>query len=353
VLSIKKIIPNVERASPEIVIETHAIQNGVKKNIKLFGVDSDYFEIFNLEVEQGSLLNEYHNENSMPVCVIGEEIRKKFFKNTNPVGNNIKCGIVWLKVIGVLKGKAYLGNSTESLGISNSNEQIYIPSKTMVLRFKNRSLITSNLLQRKNSRSGRSSSGSSGNKTAETSNSNQIDKIIIQVKESEFLEPVSSVVERMLLRKHSAVKDFEIIIPELLLKQQQRTKDIFNIVLGAIASISLIVGGIGIMNIMLASVIERIKEIGTRLAIGATKKDIVMQFLAESTLISIVGGIIGVILGVVFSKLITHFAEIQTIVTLSSVVIAFGISASVGIIFGYMPAKRAAEKDPVESLRHE
>ena len=137
------------------------------------------------------------------------------------------------------------------------------------------------------------------------------------------------------------------------MKQQQRNKDIFNIVLGAIASISLVVGGIGIMNIMFASVMERIKEIGTRRAIGATKIDIVVQFLSEAVLISVSGGIIGVILGIVLSALINHFSGILTIVSFSSVLIAFFVSATVGVIFGYSPAKRAADRDPIESLRYE
>lgn len=155
------------------------------------------------------------------------------------------------------------------------------------------------------------------------------------------------------MRRHSNVKDFEITVPELLLKQQQRTKDIFNIVLGAIASISLIVGGIGIMNIMFASVMERIKEIGTRMAIGAKKMDIVVQFLSEAILISVTGGLIGIFLGIVLSKLIDELAGILTIVSPFSVFIAFGVSAAVGVIFGYSPAKRAAERDPIESLRYE
>jgi putative ABC transport system permease protein len=149
------------------------------------------------------------------------------------------------------------------------------------------------------------------------------------------------------------VKDFEITVPELLLKQQQRTKDIFNIVLGAIASISLVVGGIGIMNIMFATVMERIKEIGTRLAIGANKMDIVVQFLSEAVLISVAGGFIGVVLGFVLAQFINRVADIYTIVTPFSVIIAFGVSATIGVIFGYSPAKRASERDPIESLRYE
>jgi putative ABC transport system permease protein len=157
----------------------------------------------------------------------------------------------------------------------------------------------------------------------------------------------------MLLRRHSDVMDFEITVPELLLKQQQRTKEIFNIVLGAIASISLLVGGIGIMNIMFASVMERIKEIGTRMAIGAKKKDIVVQFLSEAVLISVSGGLIGVIVGVIASWLITKFSGILTIMSFTSVLVSFLVSATVGIVFGYSPAKRASEKDPIESLRYE
>jgi len=184
-------------------------------------------------------------------------------------------------------------------------------------------------------------------------NYHQLDRIIVQVKDSKELSPSTELLSRMILRRHQNIKDFEINVPELLLKQEQKTKDVFNIVLGAIASISLLVGGIGIMNIMFASVMERIKEIGTRLAIGARKKDIVVQFLSEAVLISVIGGLIGVILGILGAKLITYFSGILTIISPFSVIIAFVVSASVGIIFGYSPAKRASEKDPIESLRYE
>ena len=157
----------------------------------------------------------------------------------------------------------------------------------------------------------------------------------------------------MLSRRHLGVEDFEITVPELLLKQEQRTKDIFNIVLGAIAGISLLVGGIGIMNIMLASVMERIREIGVRRSIGATKMDIILQFLSEATLISISGGIIGILLGLVMARIIMETTDILTIVSLGSILISFGVAASVGIVFGYLPARKAAEQDPVESLRHD
>ena len=157
----------------------------------------------------------------------------------------------------------------------------------------------------------------------------------------------------MLERRHNGVIDFEVTVPELLLKQQQRTKAIFNIVLGAIASISLVVGGIGIMNIMLASVLERIREIGVRRAMGATQNEILMQFLSEAVLISVAGGVAGIILGALFSAGIERFAGITTLVSYPSIIVAFGVSFAVGVGFGIIPAYRAARQDPVACLRYE
>jgi putative ABC transport system permease protein len=157
----------------------------------------------------------------------------------------------------------------------------------------------------------------------------------------------------MLQRRHNDVTDFEISVPEMLLKQEQRTKTIFNIVLGAIASISLIVGGIGIMNIMLASILERIKEIGVRRAMGATQKDILAQFLSEAVMISLAGGIAGIIVGVILASTIERVANIHTIVSALSVAVAFGVSVAVGLVFGIVPASKAAQQDPIVCLRYE
>ena len=176
---------------------------------------------------------------------------------------------------------------------------------------------------------------------------------MIQVDEPENVAKSQEVIGRLLSRLHQGVDDYQVIVPEQLLRQQQRTKDIFNLVLGLIAGISLLVGGIGIMNIMYATVMERIKEIGTRLAIGAKRVDIVAQFLSEAVLISVTGGLIGVVLGVVFSYLIMKLAGILTVVTLFSVLVAFGVSVAVGVIFGFAPARNAARRNPIESLRYE
>jgi putative ABC transport system permease protein len=184
-------------------------------------------------------------------------------------------------------------------------------------------------------------------------NYHQLDKIVVQMGEAKDLMPTTEIISRMLERRHYSVVDYEIEVPILLLEQQQRTNEIFNYVLFAIAFISLLVGGIGIMNIMLASVLERIKEIGLRLSLGAQKADIILQFLFESMLISLSGGVIGVVLGIGLAFIIANIAEIPTVISAASVVVSFVVAAGVGLIFGIAPAKKAAEKNPIDCLRYE
>jgi len=352
--AIQEILPTVNRISPEIALNSYVVQAGKREQAKLLGVSTEYFDIYNLGLQEGLFFNDYQQENGIPVCVIGSNIRSTFFAKENPINNYIKFDQIWLKVIGVLERTDVSLTAFENTGVNVFNDNIYIPAKTMLLRFQNRALVSTRIKQ--SSGGGRFMFFFGGSVNPEqnvSSNYHQLDKIVVQVNESGELAGSAEFLSRMLFRRHAEVKDYEITIPENLLKQEQRTKDIFNIVLGAIASISLLVGGIGIMNIMFASVMERIKEIGTRMAIGARKMDIVVQFLAEAILISVTGGLIGVILGIVLSALINKLAGILTIVSPSSVIIAFVVSASVGVIFGYSPAKRASEKDPIESLRHE
>ncbi len=348
--AIEEVVPTVNMLSPVISYNYSAIIDGKSKPVVLEGVNSNYFKLFNIGLQSGEVFNRLQSEAGLPVCVIGDNIKTVFFNQENPIGQQIKCGQIWLKIIGVVERRDFTASASDEMGISSSDNKIFIPAQTILLRFKNRALIRADEVEKSSARR-RMVVETNTKTTADDKNPNQLDKIIIQVKETEQLGATANVVKKILLRRHSGLYDFEVTIPELLLKQQQRTKKIFNIVLGAIAGISLIVGGIGIMNIMLASVMERIREIGTRQAIGASRKDIVAQFLAESTLISISGGIIGIILGVALSKIITVFFDIKTVVSFFSIFIAFGVSAMVGILFGYMPAKRAADKDPVESLR--
>ena len=362
VRAIESILPTVKQVSSEIQLNSFVQHNQIRRPTVLMGVNPSYFSLFNLSLEKGDLFGPIHEQTGQSVCVIGSSVATLLFPAENPLGQFLKVGHNWLRIIGVLeKRDVVVSSSSAGLGISNTNDQVFVPSKTMLVRYLNRAIM--NLKMGEVSTSMRFFGGGRGMSIARSmttgsdqgtsveTNYNQLDKIIIQVKETEDLQSTTEILTRMLMRRHNGVADFKITVPELLLKQQQRTKDIFNIVLGAIASISLIVGGIGIMNIMLASVMERIREIGTRQAIGASRKDIIVQFLSESTLISIVGGLIGVILGFILAKLIMEFADILTIVTPFSVLVAFGVSAAVGIIFGYLPAKRASEQDPVESLR--
>lgn len=353
--AIKDIVPSVKSASSEISLNSFVQYEGLRMPAKIMGVSTDYFDLYNLPLENGTYFSKQQEEHGIPVCVIGSNIKTKFFGKVDPIGQYIKFGSVWLQVVGVIKKNDVKVTGFENAGVSVYNDNVYIPVNTMLLRYKNRSVINSQKLQSSSVGGGGFFIVSFGGNTNSQAPSNyhQLDRIIVQVAETEDINTTTEIISRMLIRRHAGVKDFEITVPELLLKQQQRTKDIFNIVLGAIASISLVVGGIGIMNIMFASVMERIKEIGTRLAIGAKKADIIAQFLSEAVLISVSGGFIGVVLGIVLSKLITHFADIKTIVSPLSVLIAFGVSAAVGVIFGLSPAKRAAEKDPIESLRYE
>ncbi len=351
--AIKSIVPSVKRITPEIVAKSFVVQNGKRVAAKVIGVDNDYFDVYNIKLEKGQLFNEFQVENGIPVCVIGANISAKVFSDVDPVNQYLKFGHVWLKVVGILEKSDVNLSAADNAGVNVVNDNVYIPVQTMLMRYKNRALINSKSLSGGSSFFGGWFFSFSGSQETTSSNYNQLDKIIVQVEETEQLTSTTEILSRMLLRRHQEVKDYEITVPELLLKQQQRTKDIFNIVLGAIASISLIVGGIGIMNIMFATVMERIKEIGIRLALGAKKADIIAQFLSEAILISVSGGLIGVFLGILFSKLITKFAGILTIVSPGSIIVAFGVSAVIGIIFGISPAKKAAEKDPIESLRYE
>ena len=350
--SIKNTIPSVKSISPVISLSTYAIQQGKNFPVVLEGVSSDYFQILNISLAQGGIFSEEQSNKGIAVCIIGDNIRQRFFNQSDPIGQQIKCGQVWLKVIGVAERRDFTASASDEMGISSTDNKIFVPTQTMLLRFKDRSRVSPEVLQGLAIAGGGMASGNT-DESAQTrkSNTNQLDKIIVQVAETDQLSATAEVVKRMLLRRHSEIYDFEVTVPELLLKQQQKTNDIFNIVLGAIAGISLIVGGIGIMNIMLASVWERIREIGTRQAIGASRKDIIVQFLSESTLISISGGIVGIILGVLLAFIIEKTAGIKTIISFVSVLVAFGVSATVGIVFGYIPAKNAASQDPVESLR--
>jgi putative ABC transport system permease protein len=256
----------------------------------------------------------------------------------------------------VLEDRSVSSQTAQRLGIRDANMDVYIPLTAMLSRYRDRTRITAQEIEaasRAQQSNGQGEEPEDDQTRAERRNLNQLDRIVVRVGRAGVVPAVAEVMQRMLLRRHNGVIDYEITVPELLLKQEQRTKTIFNIVLGAIASISLVVGGIGIMNIMLASVLERIREIGVRRAVGATQRDVLAQFLSEAVMISLAGGIAGILVGATLSVAIEHFAGIHTLVSGASVVVAFGVSMAVGLLFGIVPAWRAARQDPVVCLRYE
>ncbi len=354
--AIARVVPGVEVTSAEIVLNTSLTREGRRRSGKVVGVDTTYFRLTNLALAAGTGFTPLQVERGLPVAVIGDGVRTRFFTTEDPIGRPLKVGETWVAVVGVLQDRRVTQQTAQRLGIRDANMDVYVPVRTMLVRFRNRAQITQRDVEqaaREVTVTSSDDAQESDQQREERTNRNQLDRIIVRVTESRFVSPVADVLQRMLARRHNTVIDFEITVPELLLRQEQRTKTIFNIVLGAIASISLVVGGIGIMNIMLASVLERIREIGVRRAMGATQRDILFQFLSEAVLISVAGGVAGILVGTGLSLAIQRFAGITTIVSSLSVLVAFGVSFTVGIAFGIVPAYRAARQDPVVCLRYE
>jgi putative ABC transport system permease protein len=355
--AIRKVVPHVETTSGEVVINSMITREGLRRSGKLVGVDTTYFRLNNLSLQAGAWFSESQVDLGRPVAIIGRGVRSRFFTTEDPIGKPLKVGETWLTVVGVLDDRAVSSETSQRLGIRDANMDVYIPIHTALLRFRNRAKVTQRDIElasrTENFTPTEGAVEESDEKRAERLNKNQLDKIIVRIDDSRYMTPAADMIRRMLTRRHNQVVDFEITVPEQLLAQEQRTKTIFNIVLGCIASISLIVGGIGIMNIMLASVLERIKEIGVRRALGATQKDILYQFLSEAVIISVAGGVAGILVGGGLSLGIEQFAGIKTIVSMMSVFVAFGVSFTVGIMFGIMPAHRAAHQDVIVCLRYE
>ncbi len=316
-------LPTVKGVTPLHFVEIEVLFGNKESSGRVIGTDEAYEWVTNFHPQEGRFITLLDVREAKRVCVIGDEVRAELFGYRNPIGRRIKIGDTWFTVVGVMEAKTVKEGKASVIKLRNINKDIYIPITTALKRF------------------------------TDEERPNAIEEIAIQVQSEEHVLPTSEVVKRLLARTHNGVNDYEIIIPAELLAQSQKTQRVFNIVMGSIAAISLLVGGIGIMNIMLASVTERTKEIGTRRALGATERDIMGQFLNETVLISITGGTIGIMLGVIMAKLINLYAGWDTVIALYSVMLSFGISALVGIVFGLYPARKAAKMDPIAALRFE
>lgn len=348
---IVNVIPGVESVSPEIVMESTFLRDGKKRSGKLIGVTGIFFESAGFDLASGKTFTKEQIQSAAPVCVIGYDIKTKFFSQESPIGKRIKVGKVWLTVVGIAAERRFSQSSIRELGIRDYDKDVYTPINTVLLRYKNRARVSPADLRE--AAMARHSDDADAGASNTSKNYHQIDRLVVTVADGTDMFKVAEILRRMLERRHNAVVDTEVIIPEELLAQKQRTTNIFNNVLISIAAISLLIGGIGIMNIMLASVMERIKEIGVRLSLGATKRDIVIQFLSESIALSVAGGLLGIILGIALSLGIEQLSDVQTIISGWSILISFFVAASVGVFFGFFPARKAARQDPVVSLRHE
>ena len=292
---------------------------------QLIGVLPNYVEINSLKLTEGRFFTEEENKSSAPVCVLGENTKVGLLGYDSAVGKFVKVNDTWLQVIGVLTPQATGDSDVEGAQAANRNNLVIAPLNTVMRRFEDN---TSYL-------------------------KDEIDGIYMKVGPNIDSIETSNVVRAILTATHKDAGDFTVIVPAGLLEQRKQTQMIFNIVMICIAGISLLVGGIGIMNIMLATVLERTREIGIRRAIGARQADIVRQFLTEAVLISIAGGLIGIVFGVTLSKIIASAAGWSTLVTGSSIGVAFGVSVFIGLLFGIYPAVQAAKLDPIEAIRYE
>ncbi len=343
--AIKELNPLVDFITPQRELKSQIQYKSTLLEAMLVGTSSNYPETFNTKITQGAFFKQHHLDTYENVCVIGAGIKEKLFKFEQPVGKKIKFGNLWFSIVGVAGEKKVSSAGISGLGLRNYDDDIYLPITTMMYKM--------DKVEQTESTFGGIFFMAGGQEQAKVVDRSSVEQITVKIKNSDKLKQAAQLIKRIMERRHYNVKDFEVILPEQLLEQKQKTQRIFNIVMGAIAGISLLVGGIGIMNIMLANIMERTREIGVRRAVGATRKDVLMQFLFEALTISIVGGVLGIILGFILTSLISTYAEWKTIISPFAVVIAFVVSVATGLLFGSYPAKKAADKNPIESLRYE
>jgi putative ABC transport system permease protein len=292
---------------------------------ELFGVQPSYSVIHSLRLAEGRFFDESDDASSATVCVLGESAKVNLLGYGPAIGKFVKVNDTWLEVVGVLHEQLMAGAQSSGGAMQDINNIVYIPLNSMLYRYWDQG----------------------------DNMKDDLDGIELRLRADADSVEVAKVVTAVLNSTHHDTQDFSVTIPAALLAQQQRTQTIFTYVMVAIAAISLLVGGIGIMNIVLATVLERTREIGIRRSIGARRFDIVRQFLTESVLISVGGGLLGIAFGFFLAWLIARTAEWKTIVTTASVVIAFGVSVFVGVVFGIYPAVKASRINPIDALRYE
>ena len=327
-------LPTVRRALPIAMVRKDAHYKHRRiPNARILGTIPEYLEVKNLSVRRGRFLTKPDELVTANVAVLGAGASDRLFNFEDPLGKSILLGSNAYQIIGILEPQAS-GNATAgAVGQQNLNNDVYIPLSSVRRRFGELQMILR-----------------AGSREYERT---QLSEITLTVTDENLVSQTAAMARKLLTMEHRKGDDYEVQVPLELLRQAEHEKRIWNLVLGSIAGIALLVGGIGIMNIMLANVTERTREIGIRRALGAKQFDITVQFLIETTVLSSAGGLLGVVFGIVIPIIVAYLSEIETQLSWWSVLLAFSISAGIGIVFGMYPARRAALLDPIEALRHE
>ena len=321
--AIKDAVPGVERVVAKIEVEPYKVLSATgRAKPKVLGVSSDYADLVKLPLGEGRFFDRHDEETFAQVCVIGDGVRRELYGFDPALGRPLKVNEQWLTVVGVLAPGSG-PREVQGVSLTGTANEIYLPVTVAERKFSRIPL------------------------------KSPLDELVVRMAPGSPVQESSTVIANLLDRLHGGAADYTITVPEALLEQSRKTQRLFDIVMGAIAGISLLVGGIGIMNIMLATVLERTREIGVRRAVGARQVDIRNQFVVEAFTITAVGGLLGIVMGVAIAKGVAFYAGWKTIVTVFSIILSVGVSVGVGLVFGIYPALRAARLDPIESLRYE
>jgi len=310
--------------APRAAIEPYKVLSaGGKTEARVSGVSHRHGSLINLRLSEGRFFDALDESTHAQVAVIGSAVRRDLFGAGVAVGQHVKVNDVWLEVIGVIADASSNGQSIQGVSVGTTADEIYLPFTTALRKF-DRAPLKSPLAE-----------------------------IVIEMEPGSSSHETAAVVDTLLDRLHGGAHDYELVVPEALLEQSRQTQRLFNIVMGCIAGISLLVGGIGIMNIMLASVMEQIREIGVRRAVGARRRDIRFQFMVNAFSISLLCGLIGVALGMIIAQVVAAYAGWPTVVTFRAIALSTGVSIAVGLVSGLYPAIRAANLEPIEALHYE
>jgi putative ABC transport system permease protein len=321
--AIRDAVPGVELVVAKIEVEAWKVLSPTgRAKPRVLGVSSDYPRLVKVALAEGRFFDREDEDRHALVAVIGADVRRDLFGFEAALGKPLKVNDQWLTVIGVLVGGS-AKREIQGVTLEGTANDVYLPVTAAERRFARAPLKA------------------------------PLDELVVSLQPGTPVQESAVVVKSLLDRLHGGADDYTITVPEALLEQSQRTQRLFDVVMGAIAGISLLVGGIGIMNIMLATVLERTREIGVRRAMGARQVDIRNQFFMESFAVTVTGGLLGIVMGLAIAKGVAVYAGWKTIVTVWSILLSVGVSAAVGLAFGSYPAMRAARLDPVESLRYE